>query len=184
MPGNNLTRDEAQTRARLVHVASTTVDLDLTGSDATFSSRTTIRFDCSEPGAATFVDLTAPTVREVVLNGRSLDPGRVFDGTRVHLDGLAASNELTIVADCAYMRTGEGLHRFVDPVDGAVYLYTQFETSDAQRMYACFDQPDLKTTFELSVTAPPDWEVVSNICGSTGISGRSRGIAWPRGCTG
>ncbi|MGE5762517.1 MAG: aminopeptidase N [Mycobacterium leprae] len=162
MPGSNLTRDEAQTRARLVHVASTTVDLDLTGSDVTFSSRTTIRFDCSEPGAATFVELIAPTVREVVLNGRSLDPGRVFDGTRVHLDGLTASNELTIVADCAYMRTGEGLHRFVDPVDGAVYLYTQFETSDAQRMYACFDQPDLKTTFELSVTAPPDWEVVSN----------------------
>ncbi|MGI5120940.1 aminopeptidase N [Marinactinospora thermotolerans] len=158
----NLTRDEARERARILTVSSYEVELDLTGSDQTFGSTTVIRFGCSEPGADTFVDLTAPSVRSVELNGRALDPAEVFDGERIRLSGLAADNELRVVADAAYMRTGEGLHRFVDPVDGKTYLYTQFETADAHRMYTCFDQPDLKATFELTVIAPADFEVVSN----------------------
>ncbi|MEY9210776.1 aminopeptidase N [Thermobifida halotolerans] len=158
----NLTREEARERARILDVDSYAVELDLTSSDQTFTSTTAIRFRCSEPGAASFVDLTAPTVHEVHLNGSALDPAEVFDGERITLPSLRADNELRIVADAAYMRTGEGLHRFVDPVDGNVYLYTQFETADAHRMYACFDQPDLKATFELGVLAPADFEVVSN----------------------
>ncbi len=99
-----------------------------------------------------------------MLNGRSLDVSEVFDGYHIALPGLAADNELRIVADCAYMRTGEGLHRFVDPVDGEVYLYTQFETSDAHRMYACFDQPDLKADVHAAPSPrPPHWQVVSNM---------------------
>ena len=162
MAGNNIHRDEARERARLLSVASNTVVLDLTRGDTTFRSTSTIRFDCREPGATTHVNLTAPVVHEIALNGESLDPAVVFDGNRISLDGLAASNELRVVADCAYSRTGEGLHRFVDPVDGGVYLYTQFETFDAHRMYACFDQPDLKAVFTLTVTAPSQWQVVSN----------------------
>ncbi|WP_017592392.1 aminopeptidase N [Nocardiopsis potens] len=158
----NLTRDEARERARLLDVSSYDVELDLTTGDTAFRSATTIRFDCTEPGASTFVDLVAPAVSEIVLNGRALDPAEVFDGGRIALSGLEASNELRVVADAAYMRTGEGLHRFVDPVDGKTYLYTQFETSDAHRMYTCFDQPDLKARFELAVLAPADFEVVSN----------------------
>ncbi|GAA1105638.1 aminopeptidase N [Nocardiopsis composta] len=158
----NLTRDEARERARLLDVSSYDVELDLTTGDTAFRSATVIRFDCSEPGASTFVDLVAPAVSEVVLNGRALDPAEVFDGGRIALSGLEASNELRVVADAAYMRTGEGLHRFVDPVDGKTYLYTQFETSDAHRMYTCFDQPDLKARFELTVLAPADFEVVGN----------------------
>ncbi|MFC7328763.1 aminopeptidase N [Marinactinospora rubrisoli] len=158
----NLTRDEARERARILDVASYDVELDLTGGDQTFASTTVIRFDCSEPGSSTFVDLVAPRVRSVVLNGRALDPAEVVADGRITLPGLAATNELRVSADAAYMRTGEGLHRFVDPVDGNAYLYTQFETADAHRMYACFDQPDLKATFELTVLAPADFEVVSN----------------------
>ncbi|KIH96956.1 aminopeptidase N [Streptomonospora alba] len=158
----NLTREEAQERARILSVSSYTVELDLTGSDQTFESRTVVRFDCAEPGAETFVDLTAPSVTSVVLNGAELDPAEVFDGGRIRLRGLQARNELRVLAEAAFMRTGEGLHRFVDPVDGRTYLYTQFETADAQRMYACFDQPDLKASFELTVFAPADFEVVSN----------------------
>ncbi len=167
MAAHNLTRAEAGERARLITVQSNTVELDVTDGAgapgaAIFRSISTIRFGCREPGAATFVDLTAPAVPEVTLNGRSLDPDLVFDGFRVAVDGLAADNELRVVADGAYMRTGEGLHRFVDPVDGEVYLYTQFETFDAHRIYACFDQPDLKAVFDLTVTAPAGWHVVSN----------------------
>ena len=167
MAAHNLTRAEAGERARLITVQRNTVELDVTDGAgapgaAIFRSISTIRFSCREPGAATFVDLTAPAVPEVTLNGRSLDPDLVFDGFRVAVDGLAADNELRVVADGAYMRTGEGLHRFVDPVDGEVYLYTQFETFDAHRIYACFDQPDLKAVFDLTVTAPAGWHVVSN----------------------
>ncbi|MEX5708886.1 aminopeptidase N [Parafrankia sp. FMc6] len=159
---HNLTRDEARERARLLAVSSYDVELDLTVGDETFLSSTTASFTCAEPGASTFVELAAPAVREVVLNGRSLDPAVVFDGGRIALPDLAATNELRVVAECAYSRTGEGLHRFVDPVDSAVYLYTQFETYDAHRMYTCFDQPDLKAAFTLVVTAPADWRIISN----------------------
>ena len=158
----NLTRDEARERARILSVDSYDVELDLTTGGETFRSTTTVRFSSSEPGARTFIDLVAPTVRKATLNGVELDVAALFDGERLALPDVAADNELTVVADAAYMRTGEGLHRFVDPVDEAVYLYSQFETADAHRMFTCFDQPDLKGTFELTVFAPPSWEVVSN----------------------
>jgi aminopeptidase N len=160
VPGENLTRDEARERARAVNVDAYDVRLDLTTGDETFASDTTITFT-AEPGSDTFVDLIAPRVRSITLNGVEVDTAQ-FRDSRVELTALAAQNELRIVADCAYMRTGEGLHRFVDPVDKAVYLYTQFEVIDARRMFACFDQPDLKGTFRFTVTAPDDWEVVSN----------------------
>jgi aminopeptidase N len=159
---SNLTRGEAQDRASLLDVHSYRVDLDLTGGDTVFTSVSTITFGCTRPGAATFADLTAPGVREIILNGVTLDPGS-FDGDRIHLAGLELDNELRVVADCAYSTSGEGLHRFADPADGAVYLYSDLETFDAHRIYACFDQPDLKAVFELSVTAPAGWEVVSNM---------------------
>ena len=158
----NLTHDEARERADLVTVSSYQVELDLTGGETTFPSVTVARFRCSRPGAGTFINLTAPEVREITLNGApvSLD---AFDGDRITLAGLAAENELRVVADCAYSRSGEGLHRFTDPADGAVYMYSDLETFDAHRIYACFDQPDLKATYELTVTAPDDWQVISNM---------------------
>jgi aminopeptidase N len=85
-----------------------------------------------------------------------------FDGERVALDGLAERNVAVIDAECAYSRSGEGLHRFTDPADGAVYMYSDLETFDAHRIYACFDQPDLKAAYELTVLAPESWLVVSN----------------------
>ncbi|MDX6206944.1 MAG: aminopeptidase [Frankiales bacterium] len=159
---NNMTRDEAQARARLLRVNGYEIALDLTTGDTNFRSASTVTFSCATPGAASYIDLTADEVREIELNGVPLSPADHFDGNRVSLPGLAAQNTLRIVAECAYMNTGEGLHRFVDPVDKSVYLYSQFETFDAHRMYACFDQPDLKATFRLTVTAPADWQVVTN----------------------
>ncbi|MGW1344734.1 aminopeptidase N [Kribbella sp. NPDC002412] len=164
MPGTNLTRDEARTRAGVVSDVSYAIELDLTNAPSgapTFRSVTTITF-AAEAGAGTFADLIAEKVREVTLNGRSLDPDTVYDGARVQLDGLAERNELTVVADCTYSRTGEGLHRSVDPADKETYLYTQFEVPDARRVFTTFEQPDLKAPFTFTVSAPARWVVISN----------------------
>ncbi|HEY6741390.1 MAG TPA: aminopeptidase N [Lapillicoccus sp.] len=163
----NLTRVDARSRAELLSVAGYEVELDLTDGggkpgERTFRSRTTVRFTASRPGAATFVDVIADRFHEVTLNGRALDTSAYRPEDGLALPDLAADNVLVVDADLLYTNTGEGLHRFVDPVDGEVYLYSQFETADAKRMYTCFDQPDLKGTFALTVTAPPHWEVVSN----------------------
>ncbi|MET9567175.1 aminopeptidase N [Streptomyces tauricus] len=164
MPGTNLTREEAQQRAKLLTVDSYEIDLDLSGAveGGTYRSVTTVRFDAAENGAS-FIDLVAPAVQEVVLNGDSLDPAEVFTDSRIALSGiLEGRNVLRVVADCAYTNTGEGLHRFVDPVDQQAYLYTQFEVPDARRVFASFEQPDLKATFQFTVKAPSGWTVISN----------------------
>ncbi|HSS67941.1 MAG TPA: aminopeptidase N [Nocardioidaceae bacterium] len=161
MPGINLTRDEAAERARILDVATYDITLDLTTSDTTFASTTVVTFSCSEPGASTFVDLVGATVHEVILNGRALDPA-VYADSRIVLDSLESDNELRVVAEGVYSRSGEGLHRFVDPVDKLVYCYTQFEVPDARRVFATFEQPDLKASFTFHVTAPSQWQVVSN----------------------
>lgn len=165
MPGTNLTREEAQRRAALLTVDSYEIELDLSGAQegGTYRSATTVRFDSAEAGAETFIDLVAPAVHEVVLNGTALDAAAVFQDSRIALAGLVAGpNELRVVADCAYTNTGEGLHRFVDPVDQQAYLYTQFEVPDARRVFASFEQPDLKATFQFTVKAPTGWTVISN----------------------
>jgi aminopeptidase N len=157
-----LARDDAERRARLIDDVAYDVTLELgDGRGETFTSTSRAVFHCAEPGASMFIDLTATEVLSAHLNGRPLPP-EAFNGRRVHLDDLAADNELQIVARCAYQHTGTGLHRFVDPADDAVYLHTQFEPFDAHSVYACFDQPDLKARFRLTAYAPSEWTVVSN----------------------
>jgi aminopeptidase N len=161
LPGLNLTRDEARTRADLLTVRSYEITLDLTRGERVFRSTTVVSFDARQ-GASTFIDAVTDTVYRVELNGVELDPAEVADGTRIQLSSLAANNTLVIEADMSYMNTGEGLHRFTDPVDGEVYLYTQFEVPDSRRVFAVFEQPDLKSTFRFAVTAPSHWDVISN----------------------
>ncbi|KJK55082.1 aminopeptidase N [Saccharothrix sp. ST-888] len=156
-----LQRTEARIRARLVQVRDYQVDLDLTRGEEVFGSTTVIRFDCTEPGAATFLDLQPAALHRVVLNGRELDPADL-DGNRLALTGLAAGNELRVEAEMRYSRTGEGLHRFTDPADGAVYLYAACGPDSAPLVFGCFDQPDLKAPFRLAATAPADWTLVAN----------------------
>ena len=161
MPGENLTRVEAQERKALIDVSSYSITLDLTSDEETFRSTTTVTFS-AQAGASTFIDAITRTVHSVTLNDVELDAGSVSDGVRIQLDDLAADNVLTVVSDAEYTNTGEGLHRFVDPVDNEVYLYSQFEVPDSRRVFAVFEQPDLKATFQFTVTAPSNWEVVSN----------------------
>ena len=161
MPGENLTRVEAQERRSVISVTSYQVALDLTTGEETFGCTTVVRFS-AKPGASTFIDAITKAVHSVTLNGVALDVAAVNDGVRIQLPELAADNVLEVVADALYTNTGEGLHRFVDPVDNEVYLYSQFEVPDSRRVFAVFEQPDLKATFTFTVTAPAAWEVVSN----------------------
>lgn len=161
MPGENLTRLEAIERAAIITTHSYVVALDLTDSDTTFRSHTTLAF-AAKPGASTFVDALTATVNSVTLNGVELDPASVSDGVRIQLDNLAADNVLVVDAEMFYTNSGEGLHRFLDPADGKSYVYSQFEVPDSRRVFPVFEQPDLKATFDFTVTAPSDWVVVSN----------------------
>ncbi|MEB3020625.1 aminopeptidase N [[Mycobacterium] crassicus] len=162
----NLTRDQAAERAASVTVDNYRIALDLTDGggnpgERTFRSTTTVTFEALS-GADTVIDIAAETIRSATLNGRALDVSAYDESVGIALTGLARHNVVEIDADCHYSNTGEGLHRFVDPVDDKVYLYSQFETADAKRMFACFDQPDLKATFDITVTAPAHWQVISN----------------------
>jgi len=153
MPGTNLTRAEAEARAAAVSTETYAIELDLTTSEDTFRSTSTVTF-AATAGAETFIDLIAPEVVSITLNGEHLDPATHFSDSRISLPNLREHNELTVVATCDYMNTGEGLHRFVDPEDGEVYLYSQFEVADTRRVYAVFEQPDLKASFQFTVPHP------------------------------
>jgi aminopeptidase N len=163
----NLTHEDATLRAGLITVDSYDVVLDLTDasggpSEHAFRSRTTVTFSAAMPGASTFIDVVAERLHEVTLNGKPVDITNYDPADGIVLADLAEHNVLVVDGDLLYTSIGQGLHRFVDPVDGETYLYTQFETTDSKRMYACFDQPDIKATFTLHVTAPAHWQVVSN----------------------
>jgi len=157
-----ITRAETSHRADLLTVGSYTVELDLTCGDKVFRSTSAIVFECARPGAASYADLVAETVHEITLNGVPIDPDTAYADGRIALPALAARNELRIVADCAYTTDSKGMHRAVDSADGKIYCYTNFEPADARRVYANFEQPDLKAAFTFVVTAPEDWTVLSN----------------------
>lgn len=171
MSTTNLTRAECAERAATVQVEHYAVELDLTDvkTSATFKSTTTVTFTAT-PGADVFIDLVAPELLSASLNGNAVDASH-FDGTRLQLENLAAENTLVVVANCAYSNTGEGLHKFVDPADDEVYLYSQFEIADARQVFTCFDQPSLKATYQFTVHAPAHWKVFSNTVAEITTSG-------------
>ena len=166
MSNQNLSRDEAAARAALITTHSYDVSLDVREAAdpnvAGYTSRSVITFSASEPGASTFVDFIADGVHSVFLNGKGLAVADVVDGSRIRLENLQKENQVTITGTALYSTSGEGMHRFVDPADGQCYLYTQYEPADARRVFANFEQPDLKAEFTFHVMAPSDWQVSSN----------------------
>jgi aminopeptidase N len=156
-----LTYAEAQERSRRIDVREYAIDLDVTRGDEVFGSVTVVRFGCRTPGAGSFIELRPAVLRRAVLNGQDLDTA-TLDGNRLPLTGLRADNELRVEADMAYSRTGEGMHHFSDPVDGETYLAAACGVDNAQRIFAVFDQPDLKAVIKAAVVAPPDWTVAGN----------------------
>jgi aminopeptidase N len=161
VPIAEITRTETAERSRLLQVNDYDVALDLTRGGEVFGSVSVIRFRCAEPGASSYVDLIAKDVHEIVLNGVPVDPGAYSEG-RIALAALAADNELRVVADCAYQSDGAGMQRSVDSADERVYAYTNFEPAEARKVFANFEQPDLKAVFTFHVTAPARWTVLSN----------------------
>jgi aminopeptidase N len=169
----SLTRTEAVARAELIQVDAYRIDLDLTEAATAerFDSTTTVTFSCRRPGERTFVEVKPDRLVDVRLNGTAVDVSGL-DGTRLLLPAMAAGNELTVRATMRYSNTGEGLHKFHDPEDGNVYLYAASFLDDAERIFACFDQPDLKAAVTLAVTAPAGWQVAGNAAGGEVAPGR------------
>ena len=161
MPGNNLSRAEAADRSSHLKVHHYEVTLDVTTGEETFYSKSKVTFSCSKPGYSTFIDAVGKRLISATLNGKSIDQSE-FTGQSLMLKDLQAENELIVEVEAIYSKTGEGLQRSVDPVDKEVYLYSQGETAFIRNMYPCFDQPDLKATFDFIVIAPAHWEVISN----------------------
>ncbi|MEV6907363.1 aminopeptidase N [Amycolatopsis sp. NPDC051071] len=158
----SLTQAEAKGRGEVLQVRSYEVDLDLTAGDEIFRSTTRIVFQAGSVADDTFLDVRPRALRSVTLNGRELDVAALHDG-RLTLTGLAGDNEIVVVADMAYSRECEGLHRYTDPADGRLYLYAFTYIDNAPRIFACFDQPDLKAPFTFTVTVPDDdWKVLGN----------------------
>ncbi len=165
-PNENLRRDEAALRAADItwHFAEVQLDLsNATDQEATsFPSVTTLNF--SSASGETFLDFIHESIQEVLVNGNPVDLEESVLDSRIYLSGLLtdAANTVRVTGRAIYSRSGEGLHRFVDPQDGETYLYTQFEPSEARRVFACFEQPDLKTSYRFSLTGPSAWHLASN----------------------
>ena len=177
MPIAEITRTESAERARLLRVDTYHVSLDLTQDERTFGSTSVIRFSCAEPGAGTYADLIADAVHEITLNGRSIDPAAAYQDGRIALDGLAAQNELRVRASIPYSTDGGGLGRYTDSADGKVYTYSNCEPADARRVFADFEQPDLKAVFHLEITAPAHWTVLANTTSPEPAPGAADGVA-------
>ncbi len=178
-----LTYGEARERARLLDVLGYHVDLDLSGDEDTFGSATLVRFGCREAGASSFIELRPARLRRAVLNGQELDPG-TCQGNRLPLPGLREANELRVEADMAYSRTGTGLHRFTDTADGQTYLALHAGLDNAQRVFAAFDQPDLKAVIAATVLVPDSWTVLGNgVARAAGTAGTPGCLRWELAAT-
>ena len=165
MTSINLTRTEAEHRANLISDVHYTIQLDLSGGEKPenkhFRSLTRITFTSGT--GSTFLDLRADSLSRVELDGAELGDFTYDATTGIPLEGLSSGqHELLVEAEIPYSTTGQGLHRFFDPSDDQAYMYTQFETADAKRVFACFDQPDIKATYDVELTTPAEWTVVTN----------------------
>ncbi len=159
----SLTRPEAEQRAALLAVTRYDIDADLTGllDGETWEATSTVRFSCSQPGSATFVDAVGE-ILSATLNGTPLDAATATGG-RLPLPDLAADNTLVVRLRQTDVTSSAGILRTVDPTDDEVYVWTSLECDDARRLWACFDQPDLKAPHRFTARAPEGWTVLSNM---------------------
>jgi len=178
MSVSEITQTETRARAELVETQGYEIELDISQGISVFHSTTTLRFSCTSPGVSTYVDLLAVSadhIHSIMLNGVDLAPAEHYADGRITLPALAAQNTLRIAAALEY--STPGFHRSTDPVDGKTYTYTKFEPDHARRVFACFEQPDLKAPFTISVIAPADWTVISTQPTPEPVAGPRPGLA-------
>jgi len=156
----SLTYDEARARAARISEVRYAVDLDLTSRE-TFGVTTTVSFALEDPRATTFLELSDAQDLRLTVNDAPVESPS-YDGERITLHDLASRNEVVVEARVPYVNDGDGLHTFTDPADDATYLAAYAGMDLARRVFACFDQPDLKAPITLSVRAPEAWTVIGN----------------------
>jgi len=156
-----LSEQQAKSRSERVSKVDYALTFNLTGGES-FSATSTIRFDLSDNSHALTVDLDKAHINSLIVNGHKIKPN--YNQWFITLESnVLKLGRNTVVVDFTrkHSTNGEGLHRFTDPVDGKVYLYSHFEPAAAHQMFALFDQPDLKATYQMRVLAPKDWQVLS-----------------------
>jgi aminopeptidase N len=169
-----LSQADAAARSTRVSNVDYTLDFTLTGKE-TFAGTTTLSFDLNDTSAPLTIDLDKANVKSVTVNGKQV--ATQYNQWFITLqpqDLAKGRNTVTVAYERLHSTNGEGLHRMVDPVDGKVYTYSHFEPAAAHQMFALFDQPDLKATYKLTVTAPADWQVVSTTR-ETGVNDAGNG---------
>ncbi len=167
-----LTMEEARDRSRQVGQVRYVLFFGVDGTHDDFEGRAVISFYWrGRNGAAKplFIDFHGGALQSLNINGATQSAETIleaYDGSRIALPEsrlVLGTNRIEVAFTHSYSSNGTGLHRFVDPEDKQVYLYSQAEPFDANRIFPCFDQPDLKATYELTVEAPESWAVISNM---------------------
>lgn len=154
---------QANLRSEVISDVSYELDFQLTG-ETEFTASTKVNFRLSEVPKELSLDLNKAQIKRFMINGTAVYPN--YNGAYISLNSrLLSTGSNTVIVEYtrAHSTNGEGLHRFQDPIDGKVYLYSHFEPAAAQQMFAVFDQPDIKAHYQISVTAPKDWQVISTM---------------------
>jgi aminopeptidase N len=156
-----LSQVDAAARSARVSNVDYALQFSLTGKES-FSGVTTASFDLADNSTPLTIDLDKATVKSVSVNGKQVDAQyNNWFVTIAAADLVQGRNTVVIAYERLHSTNGEGLHRMVDPVDNRVYTYSHFEPAAAHQMFAVFDQPDLKASYQVTATAPADWQVVS-----------------------
>jgi aminopeptidase N len=135
---------------KLVPHASTTVGHE----DLTFDLKT---------AAPLLIDYREGTAQRLQINGTDV----AIQSENGHIlvpkeDLLIGENRIAFDFESPVAPAGKAITRYEDKDDGSEYIYTLFVPMDASMAFPCFDQPDLKGRFSLTISIPEDWKVISN----------------------
>lgn len=158
----NLSQTYAEFRSKHVANVAYNLSFDLSHGKEKFSGVSRISFDYTSQTQPLTVDFHGGTVKSVKIN--DLDYEANYNGNFLSIDPAQLNegeNKLEIAFEHPYSNDGAGLYRFEDTEDNTSYMYSNFEPFDANKMFPCFDQPDLKASYEMDVLAPKSWQVIS-----------------------
>ena len=163
---DGIPRSLAQQRAARVSDLHYRLSYNLVPHAPTADATEELRFDLSDSGPVVqplLLDFRDGTVASVTLNGFPVPPTISHGHLVLPAETLRSGpNTLEVHFTANIGPAGKAITRFEDHDDGQEYLYTLFVPMDASMAFPCFDQPDLKARFNLTITAPENWNVISN----------------------